>query len=120
MSHTGNAPFGFEWKNGALSVVEEEAKTRRLAFEFYAELRNKAAVAKRLNELGHKTRRGNGWRDVTVTRTSGNSSNVRTSSRQNFGKKFRPPWRMRPPLLRQSPLRPMRSRASSFVGVEGE
>ncbi|MEO7319965.1 MAG: recombinase family protein [Chthoniobacteraceae bacterium] len=68
MSHTGHAPFGFDWKGGDLIVVEEEARIRRLAFELYAEHRNKSAVAKRLNELGHKTRRGNGWRDVTVAR----------------------------------------------------
>ncbi len=68
MRHTGSAPFGFEWKGDKLCVLEDEARIRRLAFEFYAELRNKAAVAKRLNELGHRTRRDNKWRDVTVAR----------------------------------------------------
>lgn len=68
MRHTGHAPFGFEWKGDRLCVVEEEARTRRIAFELYAELRNKAAVAKRLNDLGCRTRRRGLWRDVTISR----------------------------------------------------
>lgn len=68
MRHTGNAPFGFEWKGDQLCVVEGEARTRRIAFELFAKLQNKVEVAKRLNELGHRTRRNNEWRDVTVAR----------------------------------------------------
>lgn len=68
MKHTGAAPFGFQWKNDKLCVVEAEALIRRMAFELYQKLRNKAAVAKRLNELGHRTRRDGEWRDVTVAR----------------------------------------------------
>lgn len=68
MKHTGYAPFGFEWKGDQLRVIEKEARVRRLAFELYAELRNKSLVAKRLNGLGHHSRRGNAWRDVTVAR----------------------------------------------------
>ena len=68
MKHSGAAPFGFEWKGGELRVVESEARIRLLAFEFYADLRNKSAVAKRLNALGHRTRRNSEWRDVTVAR----------------------------------------------------
>lgn len=68
MRRTGQAPFGFAWKEDGLCVVEPEARIRRLAFELYADLRNKAAVAKRLNALGHRTRRGSQWRDVTVAR----------------------------------------------------
>lgn len=68
MKHTGPAPFGFAWTEGGLRLVEKEAHTRRLAFELYAELQNKAAVAERLNAAGHSTRRGGKWRDVTVSR----------------------------------------------------
>ncbi len=68
MRHTGHAPFGFEWKDDKLLIVEDDARIRRLAFALYAELRNKAAVAKRLNELGHRSRRNYEWRDVTVAR----------------------------------------------------
>ncbi len=68
MRHTGQAPFGFEWNEDTLRVVEQEARVRRLAFELYVELRNKAAVAKRLNADGHRTRRESEWRDVTVAR----------------------------------------------------
>jgi site-specific DNA recombinase len=39
-----------------------------MAFELFVELGSKAAVAKRLNESGHRTRRGAEWRDVTVAR----------------------------------------------------
>lgn len=68
MKHTGQAPYGFEWKSDRLCLVTEEASIRKLAFELYAELQNKAAVARRLNDLGHLTRRGGPWRDVTVLR----------------------------------------------------
>jgi hypothetical protein len=68
MKHTGPAPFGFAWKDGGLSIVEKEAQVRRLAFDVFAELKNKAVVAKQMNAAGHRTRRGEQWRDVTVHR----------------------------------------------------
>ena len=68
MKHTGPAPFGFAWKGSTLSVVETEAQIRKLAFELYAELESKSAVAKRLNSAGHTTRRGSKWSDVAVGR----------------------------------------------------
>ena len=68
MKHTGAAPFGYRWEDDEFRIVEAEARVQRLAFELYQELRNKAGVAKRLNELGHRTRRNGEWRDVTVVR----------------------------------------------------
>lgn len=68
MKHTGPPPFGFIWKDDGLCVLEKEAEIRRLAFEWYAEMQSKGAVAKRLNSAGHQTRRGGNWRDVTVSR----------------------------------------------------
>jgi len=68
MKHTGPAPFGFTWKGESLRVVGAEAQIRKLAFELYAELQSKGAVAKRLNLAGHTTRRGSKWSDVAVGR----------------------------------------------------
>jgi site-specific DNA recombinase len=68
VKHTGPAPFGFAWQGDGLCPVEAEVKIRKLAFTLYVELQSKAAVAERLNSAGHRTRRGNLWRDVTVAR----------------------------------------------------
>src|SRR4029453_1363541 len=68
MKHTGPAPFGFTWQGDSLYLVENEAQVRRFAFELFLQLQSKAAVAERLNSLGHTTRRGSKWRAVTVGR----------------------------------------------------
>jgi site-specific DNA recombinase len=68
MKHTGPPPFGFEWNEDTLRLVEHEARVRRHAFELYAELLNKSAVAKKLNEIGYLTRKGRKWSDVGVDR----------------------------------------------------
>jgi hypothetical protein len=119
MKHTGPAPFGFNWKEDRLYVVEKEAQIRRLAFELYAELRSKGAVAKRLNADRHKTRRGGSgamsrstdcWcalqrtaftlptrrrRETVVSasedqKTNGGLSNVHASYRSTFGSACKP------------------------------
>ena len=91
MRHIGYAPYGFRWNGDKLDVVESEAGVRRLAFELYLELRNKAAVARRLNELGHQTRRGSKWRDVTVVRILGMLIRARPLRSQEDGPQQR--WR---------------------------
>lgn len=66
--HTGQAPYGFRWKDERLVADPNESAVRCLAFELFLEHRRKGTVARELNERGHRSRRGSKWRDVTVGR----------------------------------------------------
>ncbi|MFT5471513.1 MAG: site-specific DNA recombinase [Verrucomicrobiales bacterium] len=68
MRSTGQAPYGYQWKGDQLVRCLPEASIRRKMFEWVLEDRSKAAVARRLNEAGHATRRGGKWSDVAVGR----------------------------------------------------
>jgi site-specific DNA recombinase len=65
----GNPPFGFVWKDKKLIQNLQEAPIRRLAYELFLKHRRKLPVANELNKLGHRTRAGKLWRDVTIGRT---------------------------------------------------
>ena len=62
------APYGYHWKDKKLVVHSEEAPVRKLAYELFAQLRRKGAVARALNEKGYRTRSNLLWRDVTIGR----------------------------------------------------
>lgn len=70
----GSAPYGYGWAAAegggrkSLQVVPEEAVIVRRVFELFAEHRRKGAVARLLNEEGHRTREGKQWYDATVNR----------------------------------------------------
>ncbi len=64
----GQAPYGFRWQSGALVVVPEEARVRRLAAELLIRLKSCSAVARELNGRNEKTRREGKWSDVQVAR----------------------------------------------------
>lgn len=66
--NTGQSPYGFRWEGHRLVKCGEEAEVRLLIFNLFAEHRRKAAVARILNDLGLRTRRGSKWSDVAVTR----------------------------------------------------
>lgn len=72
----GPAPFGFRWRDGGLEVVAGEARTRKLAFEYYVKLGSKGAVARKLNEGGQPTRRNGKWSDMQVARILACSSAI--------------------------------------------
>lgn len=63
----GVVPFGYKKVDGKLIEVPEEAKVVRRIFELFLELKNRAAVARKLNEEGIRTRRGAKWHRNTVT-----------------------------------------------------
>ena len=64
----GQAPFGFRWLGGKLAIEDEEARTRRAAFDLFLKHRTLGATAKALNSAGFGTRRGGKWSDVQVSR----------------------------------------------------
>jgi site-specific DNA recombinase len=59
----GATPFGYRKDlNGGLVVDELEAAIVRKIYELAAEKLSHAAIARTLNTLGHRTRRGSNWR----------------------------------------------------------
>jgi hypothetical protein len=64
----GIAPFGYRWHKGILAVDETEAPVRRLIYELFLKHRRKKTVARILNDLGHRTRKGATFYDITVER----------------------------------------------------
>jgi len=64
----GAAPFGYEWKGKELIVNKKEASIRKLMYELFAEHRKKGLVARKLNDMGHRTRNGSEFSDTTVGR----------------------------------------------------
>jgi len=64
----GAAPFGYQWKDNQLAIDENEAPIRKLLFDLFREHRRKKTVARLLNEMGHRTRKGGKFTDTTVDR----------------------------------------------------
>lgn len=64
----GRAPYGYKWVEQKLVVHPDEAPIRRKAYELYLQHRRKGTVAKHLNNAGYRTREGQQWRDIQVTR----------------------------------------------------
>ena len=64
----GAAPFGYCWDKNELVLDPDEAPIRRLMFELFLEHRRKKTVARELNNMGHRTRKGARFSDTTVDR----------------------------------------------------
>ncbi|MEO8649278.1 MAG: recombinase family protein [Acidobacteriota bacterium] len=64
----GIAPFGYRWQDGSLVVAPSEAQIRKLIFELFIKHKRKRVVAKLLNDLGYRTRRGSEFSDTTIDR----------------------------------------------------
>ena len=56
--HGGAATFAFRWQDDVLVPHPEEAPVRKRIYELFVEHRNQRTVARLLNEMGYRTRRG--------------------------------------------------------------
>ncbi|MBS1685532.1 MAG: recombinase family protein [Bacteroidetes bacterium] len=68
--HTGGyACLGYQWdENKKLVVIESEAPVVKLIFELFLKHKRKEAVARMLNQMGHRTRTGGTFNDSGVAR----------------------------------------------------
>lgn len=69
----GQVSYGYKIENGQVVVNEEESPVRVLMYELFLKYKRKSTVAKKLNEMGYRTRRNLKWSDVTVSRLLKNS-----------------------------------------------
>jgi len=64
----GTASFGFQWVDNKLIPNEQEAPIRALMYELFKEHGMRKRVARQLNDLGHRTRRGSKFTGTTIDR----------------------------------------------------
>jgi site-specific DNA recombinase len=66
---SGKTPYGYIWKDQKLQQVPAEAAIRRLMYELFLKERRLGAVARLLNEMGHRTRANAKWTDTSIGRS---------------------------------------------------
>ena len=64
----GQAPFGYQWREGRLIPDQREAPVRKQLYELFLLHRRKKTVARLMNDAGYRTRKGGLWSDTTVDR----------------------------------------------------
>jgi len=64
----GQASFGYHWVNHNLVPDPNEAPIRKLIYELFFEHRRKKTVARIINEMGYRTRKGAKFSDTTIDR----------------------------------------------------
>jgi site-specific DNA recombinase len=64
----GPAPFGYTWNDNKLEIHPTESPIRKLMYELFAKHKRRKSVAKMLNNMGYRTRKGAKFTDTTVLR----------------------------------------------------
>lgn len=64
----GAAPFGYQWKDNKLVIDPKEAPIRKHMHELFVKNKRMKGVARQLNEIGYRTRKGAKFTDTTVLR----------------------------------------------------
>ncbi len=64
----GTGTFGYRWNEGKLEPHPDEAPVRRRIYELFAKEKRLKAVARILNDAGHRTKRGAKFTDTTIRR----------------------------------------------------
>jgi site-specific DNA recombinase len=62
----GQASYGYRWTDEGLELEPDEAPVRTLMFDLFLKERRVGTVVRRLNEAGHRTRRGGKWTRSSV------------------------------------------------------
>lgn len=73
---SGPAPYGFRREADRLVPDPDEASVRRKMFDLFVQYKRVKTVARMLNEIGHRTRRGARFSDTTVLRLLQDASAV--------------------------------------------
>ncbi len=64
----GLPPLGYKWEEGVFMIDDKYAPVVQLTFELFLKHKRKKAVARILNEKGHRTRKGTVFADSNITR----------------------------------------------------